>query len=62
MFFDAEGEYVFLQLRFGDQHPDLSSPGTDPARFDLYVLRGQRPGNGLLRRRRVRGWRPCRGM
>ncbi|CAL9424407.1 phosphotransferase family protein [Streptomyces sp. enrichment culture] len=38
MFFDVEWEHVFLQLRFGDRYPDLSRPGLDPARLDLYML------------------------
>ncbi|MFF5161290.1 phosphotransferase [Streptomyces sp. NPDC000348] len=38
MFFDVEWEHVFLQLRFGDQYPDLSRAGLDPARLDLYML------------------------
>ncbi|MGV9288266.1 hypothetical protein [Streptomyces sp. NPDC003719] len=33
MFFDAEWEHVFLQLRFGDQYPALPRPGLDPARL-----------------------------
>ncbi|SNT51766.1 phosphotransferase [Actinacidiphila glaucinigra] len=38
MFFDAEWEHVFLQLRFGERYPALSRPGLDPARLDLFML------------------------
>jgi hypothetical protein len=38
MFFDAEWEHVFLQLRFGDHYGYLASPGLDEARLSLYRL------------------------
>jgi hypothetical protein len=38
MFFDVEWEHVFLRLRFGDRYRQLSRPGLDPARLDLYRL------------------------
>lgn len=38
MYFDAEWEHAFLQLRFGDLYAHLERPGLDPARMDLYVL------------------------
>lgn len=38
MYFDAEWEYTFLRLRFGDLYEHLERPGLDPARMDLYML------------------------
>jgi hypothetical protein len=38
MYFDAEWEHVFLQLRFGEQYRHLREPGLDQRRLDLYRL------------------------
>ena len=38
MFFDAEWEHVFLQLRFRDHYGYLADPGLDEARLLLYRL------------------------
>ncbi|GGS79301.1 phosphotransferase family protein [Streptomyces cinerochromogenes] len=38
MYFDAEWEHVFLQLRFGPAYDVLRAPGLDPDRMALYRL------------------------
>ena len=38
MYFDAEWEHVFLQLRFGDAYPLLRASDLDPPRMRLYRL------------------------
>ncbi|CUW30857.1 MULTISPECIES: phosphotransferase family protein [Streptomyces] len=38
MYFDAEWEHVFLQLRFGPAYDVLRAPGLDPDRLALYRL------------------------
>jgi hypothetical protein len=38
MYFDAEWEHVFLQLRFGQHYPRLEPPDLDADRLSLYRL------------------------